>query len=376
MSKIVSLRYDYCYYTEVDSLRHTTHDPNKAQKSNTKVARSLLRAAPVVESRWWIDASGYSRPRIDYAVTNEKLVVRRQPSKGRDGSALFPLSFDTVPYFNDQSGRILWWRDVHAAPVGQGSDWMVACGSVAGGRGKIQVFDPFNEALMADESLHVQFANLQDDDEIFEFADRYGFLGGHTVMLQPMDGSAAWVPAEPLSYWRYEVKRVRYLLGLASDLLNGDEFTGALIDVQRGGWVGVKSVHQGDWVPEHGDRLPVAVDGAGDDAFSWGKEWKPSSATVRAAGESLLRHLLGVTLQEHTFPWFEIPSRHPVQFVPTTLLGSIYLLLMARVTGEGKPVMYCEGCGKAFYQADKKRKHCSDACKFRVYRARRKAING
>lgn len=60
---------------------------------------------------------------------------------------------------------------------------------------------------LKDSTLHRKFARLFDEESLLKFADRYGELGEHGVMLIPREGGPV-VVGESLLRWRYESESI------------------------------------------------------------------------------------------------------------------------------------------------------------------------
>lgn len=227
-----------------------------------------------------------------------------------------------------------------------------------------------------DSGLFRTFASLESEEEIIDFATTWGPLGGDASVSARFDGHTDNAPsfwAEPLSIWIRENHSIATGEQLRELLLSGDEKAATEITDIRDEVVYVSlQPHWTDSVWERERKY--------GNVYKWQSSRieeinnKGPLQAVRYALEDLIRE--GVRGRVNIVPASsEGFTKADVQ--PSSLLGLLwYQLLVA--TSHSIEFSQCSECGTWFEIGSRNARpdkvYCSDACRMRAYRARKKAI--
>lgn len=210
--------------------------------------------------------------------------------------------------------------------------------------------------------LHREFGGLgRNIDAILQFAGKYGLLGVREVeQKHEFEAGTMTRYAEPLDDWLLEIERMRIAISVSEALLAGDKIgevylrtglaDGTLATLAREFDGTYRDVRHLQWVVREGIQ----------------------TKDVRSQAENLLdgmvARLLGSAIT------LKLPSQRsqPLVLRPHTLLGLITMCLIYEVLGIGVRKQRCSVCGSMFEQVDVRALYCSQACKARAYRERKR----
>ena len=180
----------------------------------------------------------------------------------------------------------------------------------------------------------------------------------------------SWVHAgEPLSFWRHEIVALREAWLLWTACQKGDtSFLASRVDLAGSEWVdeGVAQVVYLD--PSWGQVSTMTEVGSPTD-FHYLDLVEPALHVVR----TLVNLHLGSEM-EVEFALDEETQRFETVMAPRDLLGVIWLQLADAIEHRHQ-YRQCDECGKWFRavsQGGSRRNYCSDACRVRAYRKRKK----
>ncbi|MEQ1824183.1 MAG: hypothetical protein ABL949_16875 [Fimbriimonadaceae bacterium] len=205
------------------------------------------------------------------------------------------------------------------------------------------------------ELLHRKFAALPDrPEEILTFANTFGWLHRITVTAPDMR------MGEYIADWIRERDRLRVLIDiyegtLAKQKLDPEAEQEVLARLER--------VRPG----EDPTRVQSTESLIANTRTTW----------VRAIRPQRYWHLLTVEIEREFALGVDIaiPELRPgatLVLRPKDLLGAIYIHFVNEILGSIRTPIKCAGCGKWFTSKDLRTIYCSNACKVRRYRARKR----
>jgi hypothetical protein len=284
---------------------------------------------------------------------------------------------DAVPYV-DEEGAVFIGDEAPRRRRGETARILVYPDDDPGAR----VYMP----LRSEPALFLEFAAVPTTEEgVLAFAERYGALGFPDWALFKAGGTEVGLRdagfsftkfdqlrGEPLEYWASHIRAMRTAVVLW-------DF------VRRGDMSGLRHIVR--WVRDaSGARrayFRAEPDGGADDDSSL-------LYTVAAGGESrydrhdgayqlaidYIVHNINTRLCQQVGPaveWEEESRRLPMYFIPSSLVGALWLQFARAVDG-GAEYRPCKGCGRLFEvsrsasRSDKQ--FCSNACRSKAYRER------
>ncbi|MAH48845.1 hypothetical protein CMI37_23660 [Candidatus Pacearchaeota archaeon] len=237
---------------------------------------------------------------------------------------------------------------------------------------------------LAEPTLHREFGDLGETEEaMMKFAGKYGLLG-HDVILAQAKGSEV-ILGESVGRWKQEIQQMSVLLTIW-DLVY-DKMEGKLRQIVS--WPSIDRITlELEWERANG-RCEVYSPTKLKDwpsqtkGYSRGRirevlsspQHEPQLLERWRRGDVMEPALYYVCLQVNKRLRNQVcPQVLPfrgkeMRLFPDSLLSAMYLMFMWEIAGETK-VLLCAGCGSWAEQKDPRQKHCSGACKQRVYRRR------
>jgi hypothetical protein len=233
---------------------------------------------------------------------------------------------------------------------------------------------------LADRMLHRRFASLKDD-EILDFANRYGFLGRPVALVTR--GKSEVIFGESVRRWQDEIDEIGCLLAIWDLVAKGEgsELAQAVF------WNGTDSVEiRGTCVRGVGEYELLRQRqrrGPGDFFQLLASSRDEKTASVLEIWNKLVgpqRYIeparyyvcfeVNERLQGRVAPQVSPLLDSQVHLWPKTLLDAMWLMFMWEISGETK-TLCCPACKNWTELDDRRMKYCSKACKQRAYRARR-----
>ncbi len=208
--------------------------------------------------------------------------------------------------------------------------------------------------------LHRKFAALSaDPDVILTFANQYGTLGRIIVWSDHHNS------CEFISEWVAEIERLQVLIDiydgtLAKRRLGIDDETKVLSLLRR------KRIL---------DNFTAIIDT--DNLIR-----NSRNIWLMASRPKLYWYILSVEIERELalgvgVTFRELKPGATLALHPEDLLAAIYVHFLNEIIGSIRTPIKCTGCGKWFSPKDARSKYCSNACKVRQYRARkREETNG
>ncbi len=240
-------------------------------------------------------------------------------------------------------------------------DTEASVSAIDGREGMTRVYDPFEE-----KSLFRIFPSVEGEDAgIIKFANQYGLLGeGYTS--EPIFGNQI----EPLSLWRSQINKMKRAVELWDHIQQKDE--GWLLEHIK--WKGDRNqpvtmasvIYQDDFHQEI-----IASEGkTAPEQFTYGETNKPARIYLQRIINRELKDRIVVRLL-YKADW---SCQHNI-ITPNNLIGFMWLQLALTIEGDLK-YKKCAVCSKPFRvdpsERGKPRRFCSDACKSKDYRTKRK----
>lgn len=221
-----------------------------------------------------------------------------------------------------------------------------------------------------EKGLHRQFAKVaKEPDSIAQFAEKYGFLGTETRVLEFESGEVTL--GEPIELWIAEISRADFLIRLwdlyrsqattEADFRELVDFDGKEISACLHEVLAAKIVHPDFNTEYEVPNLPPGVGG---------------ESSLRHAVRIYLTEAMESTIDSATYPRISIGNPGEMTYVATSLLGSIYLHLLQEMLGRADPLARCDVCGKWFQSRHASRMYCSNACKQKAYRKSKEKNSG
>jgi hypothetical protein len=265
-----------------------------------------------------------------------------------------------------------WATDLVPAPGQQGvrdapdGPWLV----------EIPTANPMNRqyAPLQLPNLHRQFGKTKLSlPAARRFANRYGWLGHHTVGLIHATSSSDTVQlGESWGYWQREIEEMARLLELW-DLVRHAELThhvGLLSRLVR--WHGepysvflIRMSQSGrQWL----DLIATARRPADHELLA---RWKPNSLVEPV--RYYVYDKVNERMRGHVSP-VVLPYWHgEFRMFPDCLLGTLYLLFALELSGQSHAPMICQGCGAYFVPHHGLQRYHDNRCRQRAYHARARA---
>ena len=234
-------------------------------------------------------------------------------------------------------------------------------------------------------------------DGVFQFAKEFGRLGGRaTTHIQPASRANSKMyfvqQAEDMNRWGDEIETMKN----AIELWEGCRERNRKALSQRIHWqhaghpsrpVSVSYIGPESRFGTQRLQVVIAME-KGSSGFEPIENYKPGD--VLAPAWRALLQIVNVKLQEHTatpqlaWPWTAKVTRRwlsgreqeppSMQLVPGSLISALWMQVLHAITGN-KEYSQCHQCGRWFEVAAQKRadaRFCSNACRFKAYRARQK----
>ncbi|MEQ1824117.1 MAG: hypothetical protein ABL949_16530 [Fimbriimonadaceae bacterium] len=209
--------------------------------------------------------------------------------------------------------------------------------------------------------IHRQFAALPDDEnKILAFANQYGLLG----RIKLFSTKGFFRAGEFISEWQAERDKVRLLLSVFDE-----PFRDAKTDPDE---ELLRLAPLYATRPKEGRNAPgkLALIHILQEADS-GKYQPVQMYSLILKTFVLIEINLGVDIVAEMIPGARI------RLMPKDLLGAIYVHFLNEIIGSVRTPIKCGGCGRWYSPKDARSKYCSNACKVRQYRARkREETNG
>jgi hypothetical protein len=243
-------------------------------------------------------------------------------------------------------------------------------------------------APLSDETgLFRIFAGTEPaEDSILSFAGRFGKLGpGAVFPIEPVSTSdplvACYRIGEPLGTWQFQIRSLQQVVDLWDLVQHGDEHALARHirwDTAPGVGLAVTYLsHPGAQPggPFEVTRPPAAVVLASErdapellERLRHSDVYGPALLYIQRVINQRIAGLVSVRAQ-----WSGQAKRLPLQFVPESLLGAIWLQFALAVDGN-RQYRQCEACGRPFEVAPDKartsRRFCRDSCRVQAHRRR------
>jgi hypothetical protein len=228
--------------------------------------------------------------------------------------------------------------------------------------------------------------NGTDMDSIVFFASKYGLLGydSHSMKLA---AGAPYVPitpygrlgAEALSSWTRAICDLRTLVQLwvllrstkeesaieLATLFRLSEERDYLVFV---GWDKLnKETDSTHGFPVHEDSglsRACGLHGCPPDSTS--------AKLVKEGVRRFLRDNINRAFYDLADPVIDVRQPSPILIHPRNLLGAAYTMLAQELTGQTGDGLQCPGCTKWFFPLHGRSIYCSEKCKVRTYRKRKK----
>lgn len=230
------------------------------------------------------------------------------------------------------------------------------------------------------KNLAANFARLKTLKDIDEFASKYGMLGitnfPHSYSEAPLYGQSAY---EPLTVWQYYIKDVRRLMRLYRALKgrkNGREIEIHAEQID----FGLGHVHSTNrakksvnvyWSPHDYDTYTAPAVEFVMPAESDLSEELAAAGLIAARLRNVLRDCVSLDFAQIKHTDKSATGCLLVEKLTTPyLLAAIYYDLW-QLMSESKPIDICECCGLPIVGTHG-RKFCSNACRQKTYRQRKK----
>lgn len=211
--------------------------------------------------------------------------------------------------------------------------------------------------------LHREFGALgEDETKIQKFASRYGFLGTHTYMMRPDADREAW--AECLLEWKAEIHLVMLLTELW-DCIRLDapkkKFE-AIVEIEFD-QMKLKSSGVSENINQFMDAYLLFIELY---------DVRLAKDPFKAGANKLFCQLLEFQASLHCVFKIQLDPYPSFKVDAFTLIGTIYMHLIDEVLGQSLPVTKCTICNRWFQSSHKGTFYCSNACKMKAYRRRKK----
>lgn len=278
----------------------------------------------------------------------------------------------------ENTNLFTWWVSSN------GYEWRASAAEEPGGKRRSPVYPalvPVGDAYEAYQpapQLFVEFArlNVQSEDAILKFANRYGVLGGvfPSDDLIPEEESKA-PSREPRAHWHNQVHRLNRAIELHSAIKLGD--AAHLATVLK--WASPKRI-------ELATTNPSGTIASSDFRPHLLKRCQPPDLILPA--QIYLEDVLNEKIDAyvpHKFRWVEGFTKLMDGIRPNCLLG-FFWLQFAVALQQGRTFSHCEVCSQLMLSAPehatpstfwKPRKTCSNKCRVRKsYEARKRERKG
>ena len=211
--------------------------------------------------------------------------------------------------------------------------------------------------------LHRKFANTAGlQEQILEFARRYGYLGHRCAFLSETGATNGPVVVERLHDWLGQIYKVRQLIRLW-DELNDDETAAERLFFS---WLRPRSFYDSmrpqlnvacDEARANGIRIPsfenLRYGGSLDDPLG--------TVTPTRFAWQFLTDQINQMLAETTVPACSLSgAKRRAVLAPLSLLGAIYVTFADETIGGQWTVARCQGCGEYFTPKTNHQKYCRD----------------
>lgn len=211
-------------------------------------------------------------------------------------------------------------------------------------------------------TLHRRFCTIENGRDMLNFVSRYGLLGftSKRVIYRRKGLPPSFLTVESVSRWQLELDEMKHLIYLWDIIRQGrDSVIAPLISLEANG-VYLKL----------GKRRELI---AGADSRLY-RKWLMLGEQPREAATYYLFERINARIGRHTRPQINPEYAGRIYLQPTRLLDAMWLMFMWEVTGEIKPVQ-CPICLEWFDSERSTRKTCSDRCRQRLSRLKRKSCN-
>ncbi|MCX6006497.1 MAG: hypothetical protein NTZ34_04450 [Chloroflexi bacterium] len=219
--------------------------------------------------------------------------------------------------------------------------------------------------LRKNPTLHRSFCEITDNEDIIEFAAKYGMLGfTRSYEVRKRDGSqSSAMFIESIARWKYELADMKQLVYLWELIRNRRlSLLGALMDREDNGiYITL------------GKRKDVIDDNNSPLARKWDREGEqPLEAALQYLTSSINKKVTG-----SVFPTALPSYQKKVYLLPRNLMAGMWLMFLWEVIGEVRPHR-CPGCDEWFDPRRSTRITCGDRCRKRMSRQKakhREALN-
>ncbi len=219
--------------------------------------------------------------------------------------------------------------------------------------------------------LHRRFANLDlDASAIADFIGQYGFLGRHIWDLTNDASNHDDFVGESVAAWKREIRTMKTLISIldATKITNRETRTARLDDLIQVNPKDGPSIKQSS---AEGPFLPSLIPSLG---FIMQSKYNPVQVTLVQGAKDLLQDQINGQFAEWVRPALTLLPKDPVFLIPKDLLAAMYVQLALEIQSDIlQPYSFCPVCATPFTKQTAKTKYCSDSCKFKHYRANKKA---
>lgn len=209
---------------------------------------------------------------------------------------------------------------------------------------------------LSQRQLHRKFANLDGEPEsVMSFVRQYGFLGRNTFIIN----DSPLTLGEFVTDWQFEMWKVQTVLDVLDCARHGRSVTPVLATLCKAPWLSPR------YKFDSGSTVGFSARDI-ERSLAYGELTEPAAALA------MLKVLINTELDAGTSLDIDPTQGAAIRLKPNDLLGAIYLHLLNEILGSVRDPFKCPGCGKWFVPEHGRKTYCSDACKMRAYRDRKR----
>lgn len=239
--------------------------------------------------------------------------------------------------------------------------------------------DKFREYRpMEDRTIHRKFAGINSLEKMAEFANEFGQLGACARQGYLSEGEEI-VGAEPFDFWASHIIHVNTLLMFWEAANDETEAKDSYAD-----WV-EEILNKCAIELRYADSETVAMEISRNEFnlemgkyFASNANFKKSKPEIRSSFR--YSEFIRIILEEEmnrilpivVSPGITMGLEKGLHLYPKNLLGAIYAVMAEELIGMNRVMRTCPGCGRYFHRADIRTSTCSNKCRQRVYRERKK----
>jgi len=211
--------------------------------------------------------------------------------------------------------------------------------------------------------LHRRFCLIEDGRAMVDFASRYGLLGftAERVKYSRKGLPPAFLLAESTARWQFELNEMRRLIYLWDLVREGKDSTIASLICREDDGLYLKLDKPSQLIAAADSRLY--------------RKWQLLGGRPREAASHYIIDRINERIGGYVRPQINPEHAGRIYLHPIRLLDAMWLMFMWEVMGEVRPVR-CPICLEWFDSERSTRKTCSDRCRQRLSRLKRKSSRG